>query len=45
MTKEKFKCRDCNKDYEDILGAIACPCENKANWKNPNNRKLLWERQ
>jgi len=29
----KFMCRNCNKRYNSLLGAIYCTCNKKIKWK------------
>lgn len=33
IEKNKFKCRNCNKEYSTIEGAFVCPCQKKLGWK------------
>jgi len=34
----KFRCANCNKTYENIMGALICPCIKKVKWGNKIGR-------
>ncbi len=42
--KTKFKCRNCNKEYQDLLGAIGCPCKDKIEWNKPSGKLTPMEK-
>ena len=32
---KKHQCNNCNKFYDDIIGAFNCSCQNKMKWNYP----------
>jgi len=35
MAIVKFRCRFCNKGFQDMLGAVGCSCKKNVIWNNP----------
>ena len=42
MIKKKitFRCRSCNKEYDDWLTVSSCPCLSKVRWSSGRNKYL-----